>query len=179
MKLPKIVLVICVGIILSCSAVSAAVAPAPDITPLKPLTPRTVALRNDQTPVAPAIVFRHGNIDWLPELAAAAGWPEKTWARLGDIILRESGGCPTRIGGSIVAKDCTIIGWDGSNHRSDSGLTMINWVNYDSRRLGRPAFLCRELAICAQKPLLDPFLNLVAAKALYDVMGWSPWYIQP
>lgn len=76
----------------------------------------------------------------------------------------------------MVDKNCNITGFDGSNHRSDSGLLQVNWVNYDSKRLGRPAFLCREFAICSQEPLLDPFINLVAGKAMYDVMGgWAPW----
>jgi hypothetical protein len=39
-------------------------------------------------------VFTHGNIDWLPRLATEAGWPQETHKKLGEIILRESGGCP-------------------------------------------------------------------------------------
>jgi hypothetical protein len=55
-----------------------------------------------------AIAFKHGDISWLPQLATQAGWPKKTWKKLGQIILRESGGCPNRIGSSIVDKNCNI-----------------------------------------------------------------------
>lgn len=120
------------------------------------------------------IVFKHGDISWLPRLAQEAGWPQKTWKRLGNIILRESGGCPNRRGGDIVDKNCNIIGHDGSNHRSDSGLLQINGVNYDTSR-NKWALLCRELNICEQAPLLDAYTNLVAGKALWDAAGWDPW----
>jgi len=120
------------------------------------------------------IVFKHGDISWLPKLAQEAGWPQKTWKRLGNIILRESGGCPNRRGGDIVDKNCNIIGHDGSNHRSDSGLLQINGVNYDTSR-NKWALLCRELDICEQAPLLDAYTNLVAGKALWDAAGWGPW----
>lgn len=143
------------------------------------LTPRSVALRADDSIMAPAIVFRHGGISWLPKLAEAAGWPPETWDRLGRIILRESGGCPGRIGGSKVSKDCTIIGWDGSSHRSDSGLTQINGTHWKPDHPQYSGLVCKELKICTQEPLLDPFLNLVAAKVLFDVAGWSPWYVRP
>ena len=82
----------------------------------------------------PTIVFRHGDISWLPQLAAEAGWPPHTWKKLGQIILRESGGCPNRRGGDIVDKDCQVIGFDGSNHRSDAGAMQINGINYDPKR---------------------------------------------
>lgn len=139
----------------------------------------SVVQRPLREPSSPSIVFRHGDISWLPQLATEAGWPKATWKKLGHIILRESGGCPGRIGGSKVAKDCTIIGWDGSNHRSDSGLLQINYLNYDSKRIGRPAFLCKKMGVCSQPPLLDAVTNLKAGKALYDLMGWSPWRANP
>jgi hypothetical protein len=31
-------------------------------------------------------VFKHGDISWLPSLAAQAGWPRSTWKKLGQII---------------------------------------------------------------------------------------------
>lgn len=121
-----------------------------------------------------SIVFRHGDISWLPLLAAEAGWPEKTWDKLGHIILRESGGCPNRRGGDAVDKDCNITKVTEWNHRSDTGLLQINGVNYDMSR-NKWAALCRELDICSQEPLLDPVTNLRAGKLLYDLSGWGPW----
>lgn len=180
MKALRLLCIPVVALSVACSAASAAVAPAPAVIEHRAiLTPRSMALRGDRRPVVPTIVFSHGNVDWLPELAAAAGWPESTWPRLSHIILRESGGCPGRIGGSKVDKNCNIIGWDGSHHKSDSGLLQINGLNWDSKRIGRPSFLEKEFGINTQEPLLDPFINLVAGKAMYDIYGWSPWYVRP
>jgi len=122
----------------------------------------------------PAIEFKHGNIDWLPQLAAQAGWPPKTWRKLGQIILRESGGCPNRRGGDIVDKNCNITGHDGSNHRSDTGLLQINGVNYDKTR-NQWALICRANIACTQEQLLDPVTNLRAGFALFKAAGWDPW----
>lgn len=120
------------------------------------------------------ITFAHGDISWLPRLAAEAGWPEETWDKLGQIILRESGGCPNRRGGDIVNKDCVITGVSVWNHRSDTGLMQINGVNYNMKR-NKWAAVCREMQICEQEPLFDPLNNLKAGKILYDLSGWGPW----
>ena len=120
------------------------------------------------------IQFRHGNIDWLPQLAAEAGWPQKTWRKLGQIILRESGGCPARRGGDKVDKNCNVTGHDGSNHRSDTGLLQINGVNYDKTR-NKWALVCTANIACSQEPLLEPLTNLRAGLALFRAAGWDPW----
>jgi hypothetical protein len=120
------------------------------------------------------IQFRHGNIDWLPQLAAEAGWPPKTWRKLGQIILRESGGCPARRGGDKVDKNCNVTGHDGSNHRSDTGLLQINGVNYDKTR-NKWALVCTANIACTQEPLLDALTNLRAGLALFRAAGWDPW----
>lgn len=120
------------------------------------------------------IQFRHGDVSWLPALAAAAGWPKKTWKTLEQIILRESGGCPNRKGGDVVDKNCNIIRVSEWNHRSDTGLLQINGVNYDTSR-NKWAAVCRELDICTQDPLLDPLNNLKAGYVLYQLSSWDPW----
>ena len=120
------------------------------------------------------IAFKHGDISWLPQLATQAGWPEKTWNRLGQIILRESGGCPNRIGSSIVDKNCNITGYTKATNKSDSGLLQINGVNWDPKRSGRQ-LLCAEYKICTQEQLLDPVTNLAAGYVLYQKAGWDPW----
>lgn len=120
------------------------------------------------------VQFKHGDISWLPTLAKEAGWPRKTWDRLGDIILRESGGCPNRIGGSIVDKNCNIVGHTGATNKSDSGLLQINGVNWDPNRDGRQ-LLCADYDICTQEQLLDPLTNLTAGYILYQKAGWDPW----
>jgi hypothetical protein len=120
------------------------------------------------------IVFKHGDISWLPQLAEQAGWPRKTWKKLGQIILRESGGCPNRIGSSIVDKNCNITGWTKATNKSDSGLLQINGVNWDPKRSGTQ-LLCAEHKICKQEQLLDPVTNLAAGYVLYQKSGWDPW----
>jgi hypothetical protein len=120
------------------------------------------------------IVFRHGDISWLPQLAAQAGWPQETWPMLEKIILRESGGCPNRRGGDVVNKNCIITNVSEWNHRSDTGLLQINGVNYNLER-NKWAAVCLQLDICTQEPLLDPLNNLKAGKVLYDLSGWGPW----
>lgn len=118
--------------------------------------------------------FAWGDISWLPQLALRAGWPEETHEKLGEIILRESGGCPNRRGGDMVDKDCNITGVSEWNHRSDTGLLQINGVNYDSSR-NKWAIACRVMNICTQDPLLDPLINLQVGYLLYQNSGWSPW----
>jgi len=135
----------------------------------------TYKVKNAQMlPSSQPIVYRHGDVSWLPVLAAAAGWPEKTWHTLGQIILRESGGCPNRRGGDVVDKNCNFIRVSEWNHRSDTGLLQINGVNYDTSR-NKWAAVCRELNICTQEPLLDPLNNLKAGYVLYQLSGWGPW----
>lgn len=126
----------------------------------------------------PTIKFRHGDISWLPQLAAEAGWPPRTWKKLGQIILRESGGCPNRRGGDIVNKDCEVIGHDGSNHRSDTSLLQINGVNYDLSR-NKWAAVCLAKIACTQEPLLDALTNLRAGLVLFRIAGWDPWTPPP
>jgi hypothetical protein len=122
-----------------------------------------------------AIVFKHGDISWLPTLAAEAGWPEDTWEKLAHIILRESGGCPGRIGGDRVNPDCSlrkVVVW---YHRSDTGLLQINGVHWKQDHPEYVGLVCKKMGVCTQEELLDPLINLKAGKLLYDVAGWSPW----
>lgn len=157
-----------VGIITFGSIASAAKAPLPTLEPL------SVAVRASERVSETDIVFRHGDISWLPELAAKAGWPPQTWKRLGQIILRESGGCPTRIGGSVVDKDCNLIRMATMSHPSDTGLLQINGINWDFERT-KLAIVCVRMKVCTQEELMNPITNLRAGKLLFDVAGWSPW----
>jgi len=145
---------------------------APEPHPTHHTTPRH--LREDQ----PRIVFQHGDISWLPILASQAGWPRKTWAKLGTIILRESGGCPNRIGSSIVDKNCNITGYTKATNKSDSGLLQINGVNYNLERNDRAA-VCLAGIACEQAPLLDALTNLKAGFVLFKIAGWDPWTPPP
>ena len=157
-----------VGIITFGSLASAAKAPLPTLEPL------SVAVRASEKVSETDIVFRHGDISWLPELAAQAGWPPETWKKLGQIVLRESGGCPTRIGGSVVDKDCNLIRMATMSHPSDTGLLQVNGINWDIKRT-KLAIVCVRLRVCTQEELMNPITNLRAGKLLFDVAGWSPW----
>ena len=96
--------------------------PKPKFVSLAPLTSLVASIPDRvENPVKP-IVFTHGDISWLPELASKAGWEPKHFKKLGEIILRESGGCPNRKGGDKVDKNCNITGVSEWNHRSDTGL---------------------------------------------------------
>ena len=128
----------------------------------------------DTQPETPSIQYKHGDVSWLPILAAQAGWPKKTWPKLSSIILRESGGCPNRKGGDAVDSNCNITHVTEWSHRSDTGLLQINGLNYDTSR-NKWAAVCTELNICEQELLLDPLTNLKAGKLLYDLSGWGPW----
>ena len=148
-------------------------APAHDHRAMVHLEPRS-ADRLDPIPADTPIVFRHGDVSWLPALAKQAGWPDHTIDKLSELVLRESGGCPNRRGGDKVDKDCNITGVSEWNHRSDTGLLQINGVNYDLSR-NKWAAVCRELGVCTQEPLLDPLTNLKAGLVLYNLSGFEPW----
>lgn len=120
------------------------------------------------------VVYKHGDVSWLPTMAADAGWPKKTWNTLAKVILRESGGCPNRRGGDVVDSNCNLIRVSEWNHRSDTGLLQINGVNYDLSR-NKWAAICTRMNICTQEPLLDPLTNLKAGYLLYQISGWGPW----
>jgi hypothetical protein len=120
------------------------------------------------------IVLRHGQVEWLDDLALEAGWLPEHLPTLRTIILRESGGCPNLRGGDVPSETCEILRVREWNHRSDTGLLQINGVNYDLKR-NKWARICLDMGICEQEPLLDPLTNLRAGKLLYDYSGWNPW----
>ena len=157
----------------------AASAPAHEHRPTVHLEPRS-ADRLDPIPADQPIVFRHGDVSWLPALALKAGWPEASISKLSQIVLRESGGCPNRRGGDMVDKDCNITGVSEWDHRSDTSLMQVNGLNYDPTR-NPTAPICLQMKICTQEPLFDPLTNLKAGKLLYDYWekaagnGWIPW----
>lgn len=122
-------------------------------------------------------VFKHGDCSWVPSVALAAGWKSHQLPRLMHIIARESGCCPRRIGGSVVDKNCGFIKMATMSHPSDSGLTQLNGCHWKPDHPQYAGLLCKQMGICTQEPLLDPFTNLKAAKLLHDVAGWQPWAI--
>jgi hypothetical protein len=157
----------------------AASAPAHDHRATVHLDPKS-ADRLDPIPADQPIVFRHGDVSWLPALALKAGWTADQIPKLTEIVLRESGGCPNRRGGDMVDKDCNITGVSEWNHRSDTSLLQVNGLNYDPTR-NPTAPICLQMKICTQEPLFDALTNLKAGKLLFDYWqkaagnGWIPW----
>lgn len=160
-------------------------APVPQIAVSAPEAPSTPNRFDDGQEISrfmnrepnhpkPKITFAHGDVSWLPALALEAGWPVETHEKLAKIVLRESGGCPNRLGGDAVDKNCNITHVTEWNHRSDTGLLQINGVNYNPKR-NKWAIACRQLNICTQEPLLDPLTNLRVGYLLYLADGWNPW----
>lgn len=122
-----------------------------------------------------SVTWKHGDVSWLPRLAALAGWPESSLERLTFIVLRESGGCPYRRGGDVVNKNCDVVRVSEWNHRSDTGLLQINGVHWKQDHPQYVGLVCKKMHVCTQEELLDPITNLRAGKLLYDVAGWQPW----
>jgi hypothetical protein len=120
-------------------------------------------------------VFVHGDCSWVAPVALNAGWKKNELQRLIEIIKRESGCCPRRIGGSVVDKECNQIKMATWKHPSDSGLLQINGVHWKEDHPQYHGLVCKEMGICSQEPLLDPLTNLVAGRLLFSVAGWSPW----
>ena len=123
----------------------------------------------------PTRTYRHGDCTWIPALATAAGWHTKQIPQLIEIIKRESGCCPRRIGGDAVNADCTLKQIVSTTHRSDSGLLQINGVHWKQDHKQYAGAICKRMNICTQEPLLNPYTNLVAGRLLFDLAGWSPW----
>jgi len=153
---------------------SAIEAPAAPESPRSPWPSDKLEAARAEANRPPKIVFKWGDVSWLPELATKAGWPAETHEKLAQIILRESGGCPNRRGGDAVDPDCNITHVTEWNHRSDTGLLQINGVNYNPKR-NKWAIACRQMNICTQEPLLDPLTNLRVGYLLYQADGWNPW----
>jgi len=145
-----------------------------EVIKVNPVMSKSVDRLPEPKPPKPQIAFKWGDISWLPLLAAEAGWPEETWPKLGQIILRESGGCPNRRGGDAVDENCNITHVTEWNHRSDTGLLQINGVNYNTSR-NKWARVCLDMGVCEQEPLLDAVTNLKAGYVLYTYSGWDPW----
>lgn len=145
---------------------------------IRSYSPPPAVLKKPEIKKQIPIIFQHGDVSWLPELATQAGWPPKTHKRLAHIILRESGGCPYRAGGDVVDKDCNVIRVSEWNHRSDTGLLQINGVHWKEDHKYYHGLVCKQMGVCDQQTLMDPLTNLKAGKLLFDVAGWSPWFPQ-
>ena len=120
-------------------------------------------------------VFEHGDCSWIPPVALAAGWKPRQIPKLLEIIARESGCCPRRIGGSQVDANCQFVKMWDMTHPSDSGLLQLNGVHWKPDHPQYAGLLCKKAGICTQEPLLDAFTNLKMGRMLFDVAGWSPW----
>jgi hypothetical protein len=106
-------------------------------------------------------------------LALQAGWRNEHMQNLDYIMWRESR-CDS-------SQHNTTLNADGS---SDVGLTQINDWSWCLPTRWYPTGYLQSLSILTRvgcEQLFDPYINLVAAKAIYDYSektngnGWQPW----
>lgn len=119
--------------------------------------------------------FKKGDCRWINAVALEAGFERADLPTVRFLAKRESGCCPNVRGGDVADQDCNVVKVVDWSHRSDSGLMQINGVHWKKDHPEYRGLICREMKVCSQEPLFDPFINLQAAKLLYDVAGWSPW----
>lgn len=138
------------------------------------ITAHTKKTTTTTTTVVPT-TFKHGDCSWIAPIALSVGWEQHQLPRLINIINRESGCCPRRIGGSVVDKDCNHIRMSTMSHPSDSGLLQINGVHWKQDHAQYVGRVCKQMKVCSQEPLLNPVTNLAAGRLLFEVAGWQPW----
>ena len=138
-----------------------------DVTPYLIEPPTT-------TTIVPT-TFKHGDCSWVAPIALSVGWEKHQLPRLINIISRESGCCPRRIGGSVVDKDCNFIKMATMKHPSDSGLLQINGVHWKQDHAQYAGLVCKQMKVCSQEPLLNPVTNLAAGRLIFDAVGWQAW----
>lgn len=119
--------------------------------------------------------WKHGDCSWIEPIALSVGWTKPQIPKLLEIINRESGCCPRRIGGDAVDKNCNTTRITTMTHRSDSGLLQINGVHWKQDHRYYSGAVCKQMRVCTQEPLLDARTNLIAGRVLYSMSGWQPW----
>jgi hypothetical protein len=119
--------------------------------------------------------YTHGDCSWIEPIALSVGWTKPQIPKLLEIIKRESGCCPRRIGGDAVDKNCKTTRITTMTHRSDSGLLQINGVHWKQDHRYYAGAVCKKMRVCTQEPLLDARTNLIAGRLLYSMSGWNPW----
>jgi Transglycosylase SLT domain len=98
-------------------------------------------------------------VDRWKQTALNAGWKKYHWPMVSCIISRETGGNPNLYNPEKQAG--TPKGWG-----SYGLMQMYGWANRD--------WLLKFVGGDLRK-LYNPFVNLKAAKKLYDMRGWRPW----
>jgi hypothetical protein len=117
------------------------------------------------------------------KMAREAGFPRRALPTLDRIVYRESKCEPKAVGWNyrkpLTHKDCKLSTWQTYRkckavRSADFGLTQINdnsWLTY----------LRQKNIIETRADLLDPLINMKAAKALYDYSlsrghhAWKQW----
>lgn len=171
--LTKITITLCVNIgifALAANAQQVTELAMLDVTPylIEPTTTTTTTTTMPTT-------FKHGDCSWIAPIALSVGWEQHQLPKLINIIKRESGCCPRRIGGSVVDKECNQIKMATMSHPSDSGLLQINGVHWKQDHKQYAGLVCKQMKVCSQEPLLNPVINLTAGRLLFEVAGWKPW----
>lgn len=148
-------------------ATSQAVAPMIDV-------PETVSTSaNTTTTVASLMPDDDAKCGQWWSVAVAAGWDEKDLRDLDAVMFRESRCDATQVNASDPN---TVDGVKGS-----VGLTQINVFWVQQTKWYPNGYLQTVSVVSGVQDLFDPFLNLRAAKAVFDYgiaengCGWAAW----
>lgn len=154
--------------LIALGATSQAVAPTATV----PETVSTLA-NTTTTTVAPLIVDGDAKCGQWWSVAVAAGWNEKDLRDLDAVMFRESQCDATQVNASDPN---TVDGVKGS-----VGLTQINVFWVQQTKYYPNGYLQTVSIVSGVQDLFDPFLNLRAAKAVFDYgvaengCGWAAW----
>lgn len=153
-------------------ATSQAVAPMPTVAEVVSVSANTIATTTTTT-VAPLVVDADAKCGQWWSVAVAAGWDEKDLRDLDAVMWRESRCDATQVNRNDPNK---VDGVKGS-----VGLTQINVFWVQGTRWYPNGYLQTVTIISGVQDLFDPFLNLRAAKAIFDYdrgeggCGWRAW----
>lgn len=159
--------------LIALGATSQAIAPMPTVPQSVGVPAKTIATTTTTTTVAPLVVDADAKCGQWWSLAVAAGWDEKDLRDLDGVMFRESRCDATQVN----RKDPNIV--DGV--KGSVGLTQINVFWVQRTRWYPMGYLQTVSIVSGVQDLFDPFLNLRAAKSVFDYgvaengCGWAAW----
>lgn len=158
--------------VVALGATSQAVAPMPTVAEVVSVSANTIATTTTTT-VAPLVVDADAKCGQWWSVAVAAGWDEKDLRDLDAVMWRESRCDATQVNRNDPNR---VDGVKGS-----VGLTQINVFWVQRTRWYPNGYLQTVSIVSGVQDLFDPFLNLRAAKSVFDYgvaengCGWAAW----
>jgi hypothetical protein len=158
--------------LIALGATSQAIAPMPTVPQSVIVSSKRVAPTTTTT-VASLVVDADAKCGQWWSVAVAAGWDEKDLRDLDGVLWRESRCDPTQTN----SDDPNIV--DGV--KGSVGLAQVNVFWVQATKWYPLGYLQTVTIVSGAHDLYDPFLNLRAAKAIFDYdrgegrCGWSAW----